>query len=658
VAVVLVVAFHAGLPVPGGFVGVDVFFVISGFVITEMLLRDLIREQRVRFADFYARRFRRILPALAVVVVLVSVASVFLLSPLGPQQATARTGIAASLFSANLQLARSAGGGYFGSVAETNALLHTWSLSVEEQFYLVFPFLLMVVWQVAARFERRLRQRRSVFGIVLVATAVSFGVSAYTSFYPSANFGAGFAFYSPVTRAWEFGVGVLIALASPFLRRLAPRVAVPLGVVGAVLIGYAALRVTGSAPYPGIASLLPVVGAALLVIAGMVTDGGVSAVLAVRPAAWIGDVSYGWYLWHWPCIVFAAALWPRIGWVLIVAAVVSLVPTVISYRLLENPVRFDTRLTGRRVVPLVVAAVSIPVVTCLGLLFVNGIEGRTPAVRAVASNDRMHVDSTNGCQSITPVLPDPTGRCTWSVPDPRGAVYLVGDSNAGHIAEPTIQAANDLGYDTTVDVLWGCPFIDLIGSGPSIDGTVCHDFVTSSIAAMVADPPALVVIASSSSYYVTGPFVFRDPTTGEVARMTEEKARVWTTGLASVLEQLSAAGIPTVVVHPVPHLGAVRADWMLETCPYVRIVTESCGTVIGRAAVERQQVQARQAEDLAVAMVPLSTAVDLTDELCTTEACASDRNGLFLYRDATHLSIEGAMTLTDRFRGIIENRAK
>ena len=459
---VLVVAYHAGLPLPGGFIGVDMFFVISGFVIATVLLGQLERTAKLSFASFYARRARRLLPALALLTTFVAVASVFLLSPLGPQQATAKTGIAASLFSANVQLGSAGGGGYFSTAATANALLHTWSLSVEEQFYFVFPAFLAVAWHLAARFTARRSRRRTTAAFVLLATAASFALSCYTTYSGSYRFGRTFAFYSPATRAWEFGAGALVALAAPALLRRTRHLAQPFAVGGVVLITIGVFTINGTTPFPGVSALMPIAGTVLLIVAGMASTRRVSSVLGLRPAVWVGDVSYGWYLWHWPLIVFAAAMWPGRGWVLVVAAVGSLAPTWLSYRFIENPIRFNGRLVGRRVVPLVVLCIVVPIAGCLGLLLANRLETHSEEVRTFAAANRGHADSGRGCDGAR--LTEAKPECTWAVDDPRGTIVLVGDSNAGQFTEPAASAANAMGYNLTVATSSGCAFVDLVAA--------------------------------------------------------------------------------------------------------------------------------------------------------------------------------------------------
>jgi hypothetical protein len=372
----------------------------------------------------------------------------------------------------------------------------------------------------------------------------------------------------------------------------------------------------------------------------MTTTRGISALLGTRPAGWVGDRSYGWYLWHWPFIVFAAAMWPHNSWILVVVAVGSLVPAALSYRLVENPIRFNDRLTGRRVLPLVFVCITVPIAACLGLLLVNQLEARTGVVKAYSAATALHHGDT------------------WPVDHPRGTIDLVGDSNAGQFSEPVAQVANQMGYTVNVGTRAGCPFADVVREtkpSPTFDGQACFRFVTDSLAVMKAKPPDLVIVAMSSSQVLNAQddSHLRDPHTGEVATTPEAKARLWEDGLASVLRQLTDAGIPTLVIHPVPHLGDDAEDWQAETCPLVRIYDHSCGTSIDRATVEHQQQLARDAEHRAVARVPGSAEVDFTDDLCSAEVCTTQRDGLWMYRDATHLSVKGALTLTDRFRELI-----
>lgn len=297
IAVLLVLAYHAGLPLPGGFRGVDVFFVISGFVITAMLLRQLSAGGTISLRRFYLQRARRLTPALAAVVLAVAAASVFLESPLGEQQVTSRTGIAALLLSANYAIHGTVGG-YFDAAAEQNPLLHTWSLSVEEQFYLVFPFLVLAAWRIG-------RGRRSLLALMLgVAGAASLGLAVATALKGADSL----LFFGSPTRAWEFAAGALLALGR---RSNSERIrgGGTAAAAGAVLLLVAAMLPEGTGSYQLATGLLTVV-ATVLVLAAGVAGNAFSRALGRKLPVWIGDRSYSLYLWHWPLVVLAEKALP------------------------------------------------------------------------------------------------------------------------------------------------------------------------------------------------------------------------------------------------------------------------------------------------------------------------------------------------------------
>lgn len=665
-AVALVVAFHADLPVPGGYVGVDLFFVISGFVIGAMLLRQFARTGGLSFGGFYTRRARRLLPALALLTTVTALAAIALLGPLGPQRQSGRTGIAASLFSANIQLSRVPGGGYFDLSTDTNAFLHTWSLSVEEQFYLLFPAFLLVSWKLASRV--RGWSRRGAFALVAVATLASFALSTLTTMRPSARLGTTFAFYSALSRAWEFGAGVLLAIAAPRLARLHPAAAAVSALAGAGLVAYAALAFDGQTEFPGVAALVPVIGAVLLIAAGQAGWKPLVRTLSVRPAVWVGDVSYGWYLWHWPFIVFATALWPGRPWVLVVAALAALLPTAASYRWLENPVRFDDRIVGRRVLALAAVCILVPIAACVGLLAANRALRSSDEVTAYATAMRLHADRVRGCDQPTPIAArTDTDRCTWTADRgaARGAgpVYLVGDSNAGQFTEPVVAAARAEGHDVTVATSAGCPLVD-VGivkrNNRRFDTDQCLRSTTASRRTLAERKPALVVLAASSAEYVGDPSIeLRDPLTGERSTDEQEKAAIWERGVNRVVTDLAEAGVPSVVVKTIPQLGtALGDDWKGEVCPAVQILRKACGGSGDRAAIAREQAPADRAEERAVADVPESTTAEVADVVCSPTRCATYRDGRWIYRDATHLTVDGAELLTDRFAQVIRSRAR
>ena len=329
-AVLLVVAFHAGLPVSGGFVGVDVFFVISGFVITGLLLRQWSADGRLDLRTFYARRVRRLLPALAIVVCATSIVSLFVQPLNGEQQQTAKTGLGAMLLSANLVIPRLAAD-YFAGGAADNPLLHTWSLSAEEQFYLAFPSLLLVGLLLGRHLHRRLTGPAIIVAGVSAASIAFLLAATYT---PTLERMGVFAnpFYSSLARAWEFGLGALVSLAADTFDRASTRLLLFFGITGTGAVLASSLLFSSDGRFPGIAVFVPVVGAALILTSGLGRPHALTRALSSRSLVWIGDLSYGWYLWHWPLIVFGRLLAPGAPSVPLLCGGLSLGTAYLSYR--------------------------------------------------------------------------------------------------------------------------------------------------------------------------------------------------------------------------------------------------------------------------------------------------------------------------------------
>ena len=283
-AVVPVLLFHVDLwPFSGGYVGVDIFFVISGYLIASIIGHDL-AEGRFTLTGFYVRRIRRIFPALFVMIAFTILVGGLILLPLDYRRLGA-SALATTLFASNIYFARQSG--YFGASAEEAPLLHSWSLAVEEQFYIVFPLLMLVGWRLGGRYRLLLSM---VAGLSLLS-AMHMVETAPAS-----------AFYLPHTRGWEFLGGAMLAVGRlPAFR--SPQIANAAAAAGAALIGWAVLRFSAATPFPGAHALFPVVGAMLILHAGR-TGSLVSGALSKPAPVFIGRISYSLYLWHWPLIVF------------------------------------------------------------------------------------------------------------------------------------------------------------------------------------------------------------------------------------------------------------------------------------------------------------------------------------------------------------------
>ncbi len=331
-AVLLVIAAHAGFGLfAGGYVGVDVFFVLSGFLITGLLLKAHDSRGRISLADFYARRVRRILPA-STLVLLVTVLASF--AALGAYSATRIAGDAqwASLFAANVAFIQQKTN-YLNAELPPSPLQHFWTLGVEEQFYAVWPLAMIVIGSVA----RRIPLRRKL-GVVLcagIAASLAWCIAQTAS-------NATAAYFSPLTRAWELGAGALLAVIAPHLLRLPRLLGVVMSVGGVLAILAAGLTFTTLTPFPGVAAVLPAGGAALAVAGGTIAPGdGVERVLRLGVFQWLGKLSYSLYLWHWPLLTI-----PReyqgsdlgLGETLLLC-LLAVALAALTFRVLEHPIR-------------------------------------------------------------------------------------------------------------------------------------------------------------------------------------------------------------------------------------------------------------------------------------------------------------------------------
>jgi len=332
IAVIGVVAYHAGLPLSGGFTGVDMFFVISGFVVSLSVVRHFQKTGRVDIRSFYMKRIRRLSPALALMLSVVLVIMVFLSSPLADFTTAPLTAIGASLGVSNWVIFTTTGG-YFDSAADSNEFLNTWTLGVEAQFYLVLPVLFFLIFwfKRAHRLSVGLLLFGSIFTISILAAWLNFTgqVGPRTGFL--------FGFYGPVGRLWEFAVGVLLVLVVLRKIRFSPVLARSMAFLGVGLIFFSFTMVDSTAVFPGPMTLVPVAGTGLLLIASLQVT-SVRKFLSLASLVAIGNFSYSWYLWHWPFVVLASGMWGDTWVVKSIAVTVSVFPAFFSYRYEVPPV--------------------------------------------------------------------------------------------------------------------------------------------------------------------------------------------------------------------------------------------------------------------------------------------------------------------------------
>ena len=652
-AVLLVVLYHARVVAPGGFVGVDVFFVISGFVIGRLLVARLASAGTVSFRSFYERRARRLLPALGFTLVVVSLVTP-LLAPIAAGATAARTAVAAALFSANGYLYWVAGGGYFAPSAELNPLLHTWSLSVEEQFYFVVPAALVLIWKVGVRTSNSLRALRVFTVLVVLTSFVACMVFSYADWVGPFS-GLRFAFFSPFTRAWEFAAGfVIVLLPQSWFSSKPMRRAAVIGGLG--LIALAAFTFSEATVFPGAAALVPVVGSALVIFGGTgpTTNWESSTQRLLGPMVRLGDLSYGWYLWHWPFIVFAGAYWQNAGRLpLVIAAALSLGPAALSHRFLEQ--RFRVTAATRPASTLVLAATCIfsPLLAVAGAHLIGG---KVPDSSVGRERSASHVSNLEGCDEAATATRGPSG-CIWGPATSDTAIVLVGDSNAGHFSETLVGAAEATESRLRIESRSGCPFIDaeVMESGGSNRQQACRGFVERMTRELKEQQPDLVLIANSTDLYLEeNSRTLVDPSTGKPAESRDEEARIFQAALERTAVSLGQAGIEVAIAEVPPKPRSAGIDLDTNGCSPLLLWTDPdrC-SFPDFGATAPLTVQANRVERNA-ARASGATTWSFAEVLCPQAQCSERSAGFPLWSDGDHLSVGAAKSLVPQTKSYIE----
>lgn len=650
IAVLLVVLYHVGAPIGAGYIGVDVFFVISGFVITRLVLSRSAATMRLSLRDFWAARVRRLAPALGLAIILTLLLSIPFSGPVGVQGDVGVTGIASIMWIANIVLAWLTWG-YFADSADQNPLLHMWSLGVEEQFYLGFPLLVVAVLWWARRREGR--SRIALFtAVVALITVLSFALSVYATYGEfSLGIGPTLAFFAPVTRAWEFGIGALIALLPARLQ--ADRRARWLEPVGAVLLVASLIVIDDPSVFPGYIALLPVVASALMCWSSAASQDGA---LSWRPLVWLGDRSYGWYLFHWPLIVLIGSIVTSP-----VAALIGLLLAHWSLRFVEDPIRRRQR-WPRLSAPRLWLVSSVPVIcTSVLLLVAASSHWWNPSVEAFAADvSRGHHPVQTECQAVTALSARDMSDCTFGPADDRSPIILIGDSNAGMYADMAVRAAKQAGRRITVATIPSCQVTDLAMARRGVRPTFlvdCLDRYRDTIAWLEKQPPSTVIVASGSPAPDLKDFVLVGAHDREYSGGAAKQA-AWTASLKRAYSAIEQAGHQVVAVELIPQwMDSDGSAWSPSNCRLVDLLSDAagCHRHLSLDRMDRQQRRTLAAGRDAAAEAG-ATMIEVRDLLCPDKRCGTvSADGTGLYSDSAHLTPVGAALLQSRFSDLMSH---
>ncbi len=649
IAIGAVLLYHAGVPhAEGGFIGVDVFFVISGFLITGLLVREWNASARIDLVVFYARRFRRLLPAALLAIVVTTLGSWLVLSELR-FPGVAGDAAAAALYVSNIRFAGNAID-YLGSEVAPSPLLHFWSLSVEEQFYLFWPLLMLV--------SLKLLGTARIWLLVAAIVAGSLALALIWT-----DIAAPWAFFSLPTRAWQLGVGGLIAVGVLRLPQRTPGVVaegfVWLG-LGIIVAGVFAIG--ADTPYPGTAALIPVVGTALVIMGGTRAATRPSRLLSTAFPRWVGRISYSLYLWHWPLLVLVPialgvdSLALNLGLVLVATAIAW-----VSTDLIEGPIRHG-RLLPMRPSRSVIGAVGASVLVAAGTLAAGGL-AQGPATgpgdgRIIMGSGELPPAVLSGPvpNDLTPPLSGayydvPDGydddchlefgevdppACVYGSPAAETTVMLLGDSHAQQWLPALQRLALDRDWRLHAITKAGCPLIEATVWNAPLKRSYreCDEWRARALDLIDEEQPDLVLVSSADMYELVDE---------QDQRLTEGTEDAWDRALAEYLGKLGDRA-RVIVLADTPRVGYDPAD-----CLATSAGIEDCDS--DRARMTDPGYIEREARSAAAAGVDIISA---TDWLCTDADCPLVRGSMLVYRDRHHLTATFAARLSERLGAAID----
>ena len=595
-AALLVTLFHAKW-VNGGFIGVDIFYVISGFLITGLLLREIERTGTINFKEFYARRFKRLLPTSFFVLLVTAVAS-WLLIPDTMRSSLGRDIIAASLYVSNYLFAWWQAD-YQNLDATPSPVIHYWSLAVEEQFYLIWPLLILFFFIAATKFKKKILLTL----LVATVTALSFVFSIYqTETSPI------WAFYSLPTRAWELGLGALLVLLPPIKTKKL------VGLLGFIFIIVSAFIFGETTAFPGVNAVLPVLGTVMLISTINSWPPFLNDVANSRIFQWLGEISYPLYLWHWPLLVLPSTYFarPLAIYERILAIIATIILADLTHRFIEEPFR------KHKTEPTLVFKRS-GVITLVSVLIGTAI--------IFSSSDKIDVSGINGAVSLAQIKARPlvyddgchanyaqtkSDECIYADTKSDKTMVLYGDSHAAQWFPALVEIASRSGYRLISLTKSACPSVDTVRLDQGgFKMSRCKQWRINTIKRIQEINPD-VLIMSSFQYFAQPP------------RFTDRE-KWWNDGQRKLLTEVKNISPHLIYItdtpHPLRDIPACLANYSISKCNTTQ-----------------------RSEDLSISGFNV---INPNSWLCS-RVCPAVKDGVVAYRDASHISVDIAIALIPR----------
>ena len=635
IAVLLVVFYHSNLIFHGGFIGVDVFFVISGYVIMKSLLAEFANTSTISMRNFMARRVRRLLPASSAVVIFTLIGSLFIFSPFSEHKQIGLTSLSSTFFSANL---------YFilqnsYSALINNPFRHMWSLGVEEQFYI---YLICSIAYLLKQKSIKISFSRKLLIFLIATSIISFVLNLlFSSGIQLLPLPTRIAFFSPLTRIWELQLGVLIAFIpiQPIRSRSFRYSGDLLAGIGLVLIFWSGFTFNSFMQFPGMIALIPTTGALLLILASP-NSRVVGNLLSVRPLRIIGDLSYSWYLWHWPLIVFSEALFPGSRSALLLAGFGSIIPAFISYQFVEN--RFRSSESSHTISPTKIAFMSLSFQFLCAAALIVGATTTYGMREPIAEGANGSWAFASGCQMTE--LPFPIEKCSHLVNLSKGTVLLIGDSQAGSISDGVLSATKSLNLNFVVWYHNGCP----IFPRPTEERSDCADYQKSIPEVISTVEPDLIIVANKSSLYGMGGGqhggLSIKNADGSTPDTYSETIQMWTHGIQEIFHTEVLGSSKILYVQQVPTSKQISPT-------LIRRSQKNSSFDLSFSANRNKIVQD---EKQALNSFSNVTLFNPADYLCPNNRCSSSIDGNSVYSDENHLSPYGANLLAPSIGQVIK----